>query len=66
MVGRVSRVAKRDVSRLRDGHDEAGLTAGAWGKDPGTYASATAFRVLPGFVKKHFLNGGDPEGGLVR
>ena len=66
MVGRVSRVAKRDVSRLRDDHDEAGLTAGAWGKDSVTYADATAFRVRPGFVRKHFLNGGDLEGGPVR
>ena len=55
-----------DVSRLRDGHDEAGLTAGAWGRDSVTYADATAFRVRPGFVRKHFLNGGDLEGGLVR
>ena len=53
-----------DVSRLRDDHDEAGLTAGAWGKDSVTYADATAFRVRPGFVRKHFLNGGDLEGGL--
>ena len=55
-----------DVSRLRDDHDEAGLTAETWGKDSGTYADATAFRVRPGFVRKHFLNGGDPEGGPVR
>ena len=55
-----------DVSRLRDDHDEAGLTAGAWGKDSVTYADATAFRVRPGFVRKHFLNGGDLEGGPVR
>ena len=53
-----------DVSRLRDDHDEAGLTAGAWGKDPVTYAGATAFRVRPGFVKKHFPERRRSRGGL--
>ena len=62
--GRVSRVAKRGVSRLRDDHDEAGLTAGAWGKDPVTYADATAFRVRPGIVKKHFPERRRSRGGL--
>ena len=53
-----------DVSRLRDDHDEAGLTAGAWGIDSVTYADATAFRVRPGFVKKHFPGWRRSRGGL--